>query len=414
MSNEVERERANERDRARVRQRKEQGLCVKCGKPRGEGGTATLCAVHAGKARVGHRARRVRWVAQGRCATCGKSREKSGTATLCDACATDMRARQKGRQTQRIAQGLCVDCGQPNNGTARCDTCAEKQYALNKKISRRWFEQGVCPWHKTEMRKLPRCPACLYKTEEQSLSFRGLMPPPQAGDRLEACVGCEDCGRVYHEGGSYSAPRHRQGMERNDEHVGAEGAGVWLLYSLGKDEQDGILALYERCSIPDDPCVGPIAKGTADWYLWLRRAGRDDEVSGICWEHSRDPVALSERVAAKSQSGDGQKNEGAEKRGRGRTPKSPEVKQAELTRRKAEFEDKIRELGRRLEPYEITRAIIADEYASDDGEIPDDSTVSKWVLEFYGKGVSVPAAVNRILAGSRINIDFERENKSPI
>lgn len=101
-----------------------------------------------------------------------------------------------------------------------------------------------------------------------------------------------------------------------------------------------------------------------------------------------------------------------EKRGRGRIPKPPEVKKTEIDRRKAEFENKVRLLGEKYEPHEIIRSVIADEYADENGEIPDDSTVSKWVLEFYGRGVSVPAAVRQILAGSRVNTDFDRENKS--
>jgi hypothetical protein len=107
-----------------------------------------------------------------------------------------------------------------------------------------------------------------------------------------------------------------------------------------------------------------------------------------------------------------QKDEATEKRGRGRAPKPPEVKQAEIERRKAKFEDKVRELGTRLSRHEITRAIIADEYADDRGDIPEESTVGKWVREFYGKGVSVPAAVNQILDRGRINTAFNRENKS--
>jgi hypothetical protein len=110
--------------------------------------------------------------------------------------------------------------------------------------------------------------------------------------------------------------------------------------------------------------------------------------------------------------GGGQKNGLQKKRGRGRIPTPPEVKRAELERRRADFEHKIRALGERLNQHEITRAIIANEYADDRGEIPEDSTVGKWVREFYGEGVSVPAAVNQILNGSRINTGFVRENNS--
>jgi hypothetical protein len=115
-----------------------------------------------------------------------------------------------------------------------------------------------------------------------------------------------------------------------------------------------------------------------------------------------------------AQNGNGHVNAVAEKRGRGRTPKPPEVKQAELERRKAEFEYKIRELGKSLPRHAITRAAIADEYAGDDGEIPEESTIGKWVREFYGRGVSVPAAVDHILTGSHINSESDREIKSPI
>jgi hypothetical protein len=141
----------------------------------------------------------------------------------------------------------------------------------------------------------------------------------------------------------------------------------------------------------------------------LHRNGQK-EFSKRCRGCFFNPEALLEQA----QNSNGQNNEVAEKRGRGRAPKPPEVKQAEIERRKAEFEAKVRELGKRLPQHEITRAIIADEYANDDGEIPEDSTVGKWVREFYGSGVSVPAAVGRILNGTCINTDFVRENNSPI
>ena len=236
---------------------------MKCGKPRGEGGTETLCAVHA--------------------------------KTLC--------AYHGDLQRRRIAEGLCVDCGRPTgNDKVRCDTHRAESNASWKEFHRRLFEQRVCPWHKTEMQVLPRCPACLYEAEERIISFEGLLPPPKSGDCLEVCVGCEKCGRLYHEGGSFSAPRHPRGLARKDEFIGQQGSGVWLLYSLGEDEQGRILALYERCSTPDDPCIWPIKKSTAGWYLGRRRSGRDaEEVSGLCWTHSHDLGALMEITATRHQ-----------------------------------------------------------------------------------------------------------------
>ena len=295
MSNVVEREHARARDRARYQRCKEQGLCVTCGKPRGENGSETKCAVHADAASTGRRQRYRHMVGQGLCSVCGKPRGADGTETMCAVHARTMRSGAKVRQAQRIAQGLCVDCGRPcDNGTVRCNTHAEEQRARDKKLRDRLFKQETCPWHKTEMRTLPLCPACLYKAEGRILSFQGLLlPPPAAGDCLEACVGCADCGRVHHKGSSYSAPRRPGDVELNDEHVGEDDAGVLLLYSLGEDEQGKVLALYERCSTPDAPCVMAIKKSTADWYLYLRRADRENEVSGICRFHSRHPVSLS-------------------------------------------------------------------------------------------------------------------------
>lgn len=136
----------------------------------------------------------------------------------------------------------------------------------------------------------------------------------------------------------------------------------------------------------------------------------DPDFLGCCRTHGRLEIAMALQNVIET--GNGQKNGGAEKRKRGRTPKPPEVKKAELQQRRVEFENKVRELGTSLPQHEITRSVIAGEYASDDGEIPDDSTITKWVQEFYGKEFSVPAAVNQILARSRINTDSSRENKS--
>jgi hypothetical protein len=176
----------------------------------------------------------------------------------------------------------------------------------------------------------------------------------------------------------------------------------------------GSRILYSRRQGDRVPVICGLPSCGAEHLLHRKQmtGHRGKGFTGFCQTHTRREVILA--LQAQAYNGDKQIVGGPSRRGRGRTPKPLAVKQAELERRKIEFEDKVRQLGRRLFQRQITRAVVADEYANARGEIPEESTIGKWVRDFYGKGISVPDAVSRILAGSRINTEFLRENKSPI
>lgn len=274
---------------------------------------------------MGSRARRR---SKGACEDCGGARGKSCTGNKCRACADNFNARASEWRRRRIGEGKCAKCGQARDreGTL-CSACEAKDVERRAVYRRRRIDGGFCPDHGGEMPVLERCPACRYERsggQALGLTFEGLLPHPASGDGLESCVGCKNCDRVYHAGSSYSAPRRSAGMKLPDEHVGEEGNGLWLRFSL-EDEQ-GVPVEYEGCSTPDAPCTGAgwVARASALDYLRAHRRG--EKVSGLCYNHARHPRALTEIFAARlrhqlgsaaqTQNGSGLAGAGSKKRGR--------------------------------------------------------------------------------------------------
>ena len=126
---------ARERNRKRRRERREAGLCTRCGdRPPLEGSVA--CEPCREARRAAERELYAERRARGLCGRCGGS---ASGASLCGPCAAlcDGRDREKknaarrGRYARLRARGLCTDCGEPAHGEARCEACAYRSYACS-------------------------------------------------------------------------------------------------------------------------------------------------------------------------------------------------------------------------------------------------------------------------------------------
>jgi hypothetical protein len=311
-----ERKRAASR-RWRQRQ-KVSGNCTSCGKPRGEDGSKLTCSSCVKRLHE----RRQRWIKAGHCENCGKPRGTGGTDTLCHDCADKYKARYR----ERVDEGLCVLCRGPRgaDGTKNlCRHCADEQSAEARTRRVQRIKQGVCPKHKTEMDTLEHCPVCLFEAPDgqlSDLSFDGLIPRPESGDDLAACVLCDGCGRIHHEGSSYYKVPLPKDAKLKDLHLGEGGKGVWLRPS-DVDGDGRILVEYEVCSTPEKKCTDRLSKNTVFQYIQRNRAGK--KKLGICFSHARRPGALTEIFDARArlhsgapsqaQNGNRQENVGSNK-----------------------------------------------------------------------------------------------------
>lgn len=351
--------------------RTDAGNCVKCSEPRGDNGTDTLCQRHAEEHRSSQREKRQCLIKEGRCADCGEPRGADGSRTKCSRHAKADKARSRAWYQRQRAADMCVVCGEPRGADGTLTMCKEHAADLanrDKARRQRRAAAGVCPDHKTEMDVLEKCPSCLFEESgngARHLTFEGLLPRPKSGDRLEKCVGCERCGRRHHAGSSYYLPHHPRSVKSTRIHVGKKGRGLWLNFA-DVNEKRRILVEYEGCSTPDQPCTGRVSRMTALTYLWKHRKG--EKIGGACYDHSRNNDYLIEAallrqqqvIPAQVQNGDGQKNGGAEKRGRGRQAASKEKRIAELKDRLTHIRDKV--LKRKAQGElrsSITAAVIA-------------------------------------------------------
>jgi hypothetical protein len=238
---------------------------------------------------------------------------------------------------------------------------------------------------------------CHYETTDvpaSSISFKAFLLPPDSSDKdakLDTCVGCEHCNRLYHKGEtSYPLPRIPPDLKLRDEHIGEEGRGVWL--RLAHEDEPGQVEIeFEKCSLPYEKCTKLVPKRKALIYLRRYRAG--EQMSMTCKEHFNDRSHLTKAhearlrqqfdKSAQAHNDDGQKNEDTERRN--------EKLQAE----RAEFESAVRELKRTLPSHKISRPVIAAEYDHQrkTREPLDPSTITKIVQRCYPKGTSVADAV---------------------
>ena len=114
------------------------GKCRQCCRPRGEGGSPTMCRPCLVKAGACNARRRALRVAAGLCVVCSCPRS-DGTATMCRQCSDKINAaslyRDRARYRRRRAAGMCTSCPKPRgeDGTARqCRRCADRANTLKR------------------------------------------------------------------------------------------------------------------------------------------------------------------------------------------------------------------------------------------------------------------------------------------
>ncbi len=133
----LDRRRAFERERHRRRtaERKEMGLCPKCGR-RNPAPGRSLCEVCLEKGRKSEQARYVRARAEG--ARYG-GRDPESRRRMA-------RERNKRRRSERREAGLCTGCGKvpPVDGGAVCETCREERRAAERKLYAERRARGRC------------------------------------------------------------------------------------------------------------------------------------------------------------------------------------------------------------------------------------------------------------------------------
>ena len=133
----LERRRAYERERHRRRtaERRELGLCPKCGK-RNPAPGRSLCEVCLERGRKSERARYARSKTAGESYGGRKPESRRRMA----------RERNRRRRRERTEAGLCTTCGErkPVEGGAVCETCREARRAEERKIYARRRASGRC------------------------------------------------------------------------------------------------------------------------------------------------------------------------------------------------------------------------------------------------------------------------------
>ena len=125
------------------------GLCARCGKAEPVQGKV-LCAECAQKNRERSRSnyflrrRECDWLnkryaerkEKGICGRCGKAPAEDGRA-LCPECLAYMREYERVRNAKLRAQHICVRCGAETDGSSICDGCKAWMHEYNQKAHRR-------------------------------------------------------------------------------------------------------------------------------------------------------------------------------------------------------------------------------------------------------------------------------------
>ena len=120
---EAKRKSARAKSKRRQHERREAGLCIRCGQhPPAEGGTT--CAPCRDRRQAAERQQYVERRAAGLCTRCGPC------AAIDEASWSPERKNARSRKlyAERRARGLCTSCGAPSQGASRCGPCAERYY----------------------------------------------------------------------------------------------------------------------------------------------------------------------------------------------------------------------------------------------------------------------------------------------
>lgn len=220
---------------------------------------------------------------------------------MCRPCADKVNANIKATLALRVAAGNCEFCNEPrgDDGTARfCRRHADELKVYERTRRERVFDAGRCPGHGA-LYKLELCPACLYEEERISVygfTFAGLVPPPLSGDKLESCVGCERCRRIYHKGGGYSHPRFPPDIKLRSQQFGGDGNRVWFRPDAAGEHVE---VEFEACSLPGDECTDVLTRKAALLFLRDIRTGR--RKTGACQLHVHDRARLTAAAIARAQ-----------------------------------------------------------------------------------------------------------------
>ena len=134
---EPDRRRAYERERHRRRtaERREMGLCPKCGR-RNPAPGRSLCEFCLERSRIAERARYARAKSEG---TRYGGRDPESRRRMA-------RERSRRRRRGRTEAGLCTNCGErkPVEGGAVCETCREERRAAEKELYAERRAGGLC------------------------------------------------------------------------------------------------------------------------------------------------------------------------------------------------------------------------------------------------------------------------------
>ena len=131
---EAKRRSGRTKSKRRQKERREAGLCIRCGHtPPVEGGTT--CAPCRDKRQTAERQQYVERRAAGLCTRCGgpvfDRLSRCGPCAAIDEASRSperKNARSRKLYVERRARGLCTACGAPSQGASRCAPCAEKSY----------------------------------------------------------------------------------------------------------------------------------------------------------------------------------------------------------------------------------------------------------------------------------------------
>ena len=154
---------ARERNRKRRRERKEAGLCVRCGEL-APAKNSVVCEACREERRAEERELYARRRAAGRCGRCGG--EVFAGVSRCASCAaleqkrsTKKNAASRARYHRRRALSLCVDCGVHADAGVRCTNCARRSYHSSGEHKGMPSFRRITPWSSS-----PRAPSTALST----------------------------------------------------------------------------------------------------------------------------------------------------------------------------------------------------------------------------------------------------------
>ena len=196
-----------ERHRKRTAERKEMGLCPKCGRRTPAPGRS-LCEVCLERGRKSEQARYARAKSEG---TRYGGRDPESRRRMA-------RERMRKRRRERIEAGLCTTCGErkPVEGSAVCETCREARRAQEKELYAARIASGLCGRCGAEViDNASTCASCAARDAKRRPrknaasraryhARRALGACVDCGAHADAGVRCANCARrSYHSSGEH-------------------------------------------------------------------------------------------------------------------------------------------------------------------------------------------------------------------